>query len=412
MVLLLPNIYIFWDTETFLYPHPIFSALPNLNFLTSGTQKFKFDKFLPHTLSPIQNELKEPKSILILTIKLQYTYFWKTLPVGALIWLTPIWLTWTQIAQPTSNHLKSQILLSLQCFKLRCDFFGRFCSAVSRGGEGVVIMIMAGPVLFRARVPEVCLVDVTEVCWGWGTAGKAPEQHTLRRSDFRGLSHKWATCYDLVQMCSTHARMSTGMTTTYSAFCHSSRETLRSFRSSFHQPCSGSTWNRYHRRSTDPLGRGYCFAPSTWKCETRNIELGKFTTMWRHKRAWWDELKQNKGNPAGYSRCGIAIAYLKVYLVVSSLCVLVMNVCCALSSWRSKCFVNDHQWLTQQHFLDTLCKRFFSPGASQPTWGSTRRPSSPPDEATCQWQFTSFHHTNSRVLFKLAGMRKMRQLIT
>ncbi len=42
----------------------------------------------------------------ILNIKLLYTYFWKTLPTGALIWLTPIWLIWAQIAQPTSNHLK------------------------------------------------------------------------------------------------------------------------------------------------------------------------------------------------------------------------------------------------------------------------------------------------------------------
>ncbi len=29
------------------------------------------------------------------------------LPSGALIWLAPIWLIWAQIAQPTSNHLKS-----------------------------------------------------------------------------------------------------------------------------------------------------------------------------------------------------------------------------------------------------------------------------------------------------------------
>ncbi len=47
--------------ETFLHSHPIFSAFPNLIFLTSETQKFKFDKFLPHTLLPIQNEPKEPK---------------------------------------------------------------------------------------------------------------------------------------------------------------------------------------------------------------------------------------------------------------------------------------------------------------------------------------------------------------
>ncbi len=40
-----------------------------------------------------QKSPKDPESILILTMKLLYTYFWKMLPAGALIWLTPIWLT-------------------------------------------------------------------------------------------------------------------------------------------------------------------------------------------------------------------------------------------------------------------------------------------------------------------------------
>ncbi len=39
-----------------------------------------------------QKNPKDPKSILMLTIKLLYTYFWKILPVGALISLAPIWL--------------------------------------------------------------------------------------------------------------------------------------------------------------------------------------------------------------------------------------------------------------------------------------------------------------------------------
>ena len=49
---------------------------------------------------------KDPKSILILTMKQVYTYFWNTLPTGTLIWLAPIWLDWAHIAQPTSNHLE------------------------------------------------------------------------------------------------------------------------------------------------------------------------------------------------------------------------------------------------------------------------------------------------------------------
>ncbi len=105
-ILLSPNICTFWDTKTCLHPHLIFSTLPNLTFFTSEAQKFKFEKFLPHALSPTHNEPKEPKSILILTLKLMYTYFWKMLPIGALIWLTLIWLIWVQITQPTSNHLK------------------------------------------------------------------------------------------------------------------------------------------------------------------------------------------------------------------------------------------------------------------------------------------------------------------
>ncbi len=39
----------------------MFSALPNLTFLTSETPKFKFDKFLPRTFSSTQNEPKDPK---------------------------------------------------------------------------------------------------------------------------------------------------------------------------------------------------------------------------------------------------------------------------------------------------------------------------------------------------------------
>ncbi len=60
-ILLSPNICTFWDTETFLHSHLIFSTLLNLTFLTWETQKLKFDKFLPCTLSPTQNEPKEPK---------------------------------------------------------------------------------------------------------------------------------------------------------------------------------------------------------------------------------------------------------------------------------------------------------------------------------------------------------------
>ncbi len=70
------------------------------------------NSFLEHYPQPKLNQ-KSPKDlelILILTMKLLYAYFWKMLPIGDLIWLTPIWLAFSkssQIVQPTSNHLKS-----------------------------------------------------------------------------------------------------------------------------------------------------------------------------------------------------------------------------------------------------------------------------------------------------------------
>ncbi len=72
-ILFSPNFCTFSDTEPFVHPYPTFSALPNLTFLTSETQNLRFDKFLPCALSqPKMNQKspKNPKSILILTMKL------------------------------------------------------------------------------------------------------------------------------------------------------------------------------------------------------------------------------------------------------------------------------------------------------------------------------------------------------
>ncbi len=54
-----------------------------------------------------QKSPKDTKSIHILTMKVLLTYYWKTLPTGALIWFALIWLIWAQNAQPTSNHIKT-----------------------------------------------------------------------------------------------------------------------------------------------------------------------------------------------------------------------------------------------------------------------------------------------------------------
>ncbi len=51
----------FRDMDPFPYQHHIFSAFPNLNYLTSGTQKFKLYKFLPQALSQSQIEPKQPE---------------------------------------------------------------------------------------------------------------------------------------------------------------------------------------------------------------------------------------------------------------------------------------------------------------------------------------------------------------
>ncbi len=52
------------------------------------------------------------------------------LPIGALIWLAPIWLAWAQIAQPTSNHLKI-IRISANTFLWRkWRLFFKECQAV------------------------------------------------------------------------------------------------------------------------------------------------------------------------------------------------------------------------------------------------------------------------------------------
>ncbi len=112
-ILPLQNICGFRDIDPFLYPYPIFSGLPNLNFLTKGTQKYKFHKFLPWALSSTQNKLKEPNRPWInpyFDYEIGVDILWKTLPIGDLISLTLISLAFSkssQIEPSSSNHLKS-----------------------------------------------------------------------------------------------------------------------------------------------------------------------------------------------------------------------------------------------------------------------------------------------------------------
>ncbi len=58
-----------------------------------------------------QKSPNDPKSILILTMKLLLTYFWKRLPIDDLILLTPISLAFSkssQIGPSSSNHLTTR----------------------------------------------------------------------------------------------------------------------------------------------------------------------------------------------------------------------------------------------------------------------------------------------------------------
>ncbi len=111
-ILLSPNICTFWDTETFNIHTPFFLHFQIWPFWPQKPKNSNLaNSFLMHYPQPKMNQKSQndPKSILILTMKLLYTYFWKMLSVGALIWLALIWLIWAQITQPTSNHLKTTL---------------------------------------------------------------------------------------------------------------------------------------------------------------------------------------------------------------------------------------------------------------------------------------------------------------
>ncbi len=109
-ILLLSKICTFWDTNHFyilttnFQPHQIWLFRPeepkNLNFSKS---------FLAHHPQPKLNlkRLKDPKLILILTMKQVYTYVWQTLPLGALILVALISVAFSSALQKC-NLIKSR----------------------------------------------------------------------------------------------------------------------------------------------------------------------------------------------------------------------------------------------------------------------------------------------------------------
>ncbi len=104
---MLSEIRIYFYIHTPFFPHfqiwPFSPQKPKNSNLTNS--------FLAHYPQPKMNQKspKDPKSILILTMKLLQTYFWKTLPIDALIWLALILLAFSKsslIGPSSSNHLK------------------------------------------------------------------------------------------------------------------------------------------------------------------------------------------------------------------------------------------------------------------------------------------------------------------
>ncbi len=82
--------------EPFLHPYPIFSILRNLTFLTWRTPKIKVPEILPGALSSTQIEPTEPKRPKIdpyLDHEIGIHMLFITLPIGALIWVALIWVT-------------------------------------------------------------------------------------------------------------------------------------------------------------------------------------------------------------------------------------------------------------------------------------------------------------------------------
>ncbi len=105
----------------------------NSNFINS---------FLEHYPQPKMNQKiqKDPKSILILTMKLLQTHIWKTLPISDLISLGLISLTFSkssQISPSSSNHLKSVFNENKNsCFWTSCSFsLGFFCFETTKINE-------------------------------------------------------------------------------------------------------------------------------------------------------------------------------------------------------------------------------------------------------------------------------------
>ncbi len=90
----------------FLRYGPISVSIPQFFSPSIFEQYLNFPKsFLIYypQLKLNQNSPKDPKLILFLTMKLLYTYFWLTLPTGALIWVALIWVAFfkrSQIASP------------------------------------------------------------------------------------------------------------------------------------------------------------------------------------------------------------------------------------------------------------------------------------------------------------------------
>ncbi len=91
---------------------PIFSVLSNLNFWPKEPKNLNFPKsFVTHYPQPkLNNRSPNDPKLIILTMEQVYTYFWQTLPAGALISVAIILFTfssalqWCNLLNSPENH--------------------------------------------------------------------------------------------------------------------------------------------------------------------------------------------------------------------------------------------------------------------------------------------------------------------
>ncbi len=131
-----------------------------------------------------QKSLKGPKLILILTMKVLLTYFWKRLPIGASIWLAPIWLTnpnrATHLKSPKKTLVSFRLEVPQECWeketyrmnpKCFCSFLSFRHTHKGQMRHTSKLKIQAKFVIFLSDFPHSFGLKSTSSCkifwWFW-----------------------------------------------------------------------------------------------------------------------------------------------------------------------------------------------------------------------------------------------------